>query len=194
MINLKVRGDYAFFNIPGEQSSDSCNVMTPLVARAILESFYYKPAMCYIIDQIKVLNPIKHDEIYVESLKQQITVLKDVAYIISAHIELTHKKSNREDSNPKISPLTKHYSIFDRRVSRKIPHTEPYLGHVGFPMSYELLKRNSLYRKENRPALKSTIVCRIPCDMDYNLYKPIYYSLMMQEGTIKIPYINNMRG
>ena len=102
------------------------DVMTPSAARGILEAIYWKPAMRYIIDEISVLKPMKfltirrnevNNKMAVSfaSIKKAIDsgeaigldttdsrtqrlsmVLKDVCYIIKAHVELTGKCDEEE--------------------------------------------------------------------------------------------------
>ena len=63
-IKLKVWGDYACFTRPEMKVERvSYDVITPSAARGILEAIYWKPAICWKIDKIHVLNPIKFDNI-----------------------------------------------------------------------------------------------------------------------------------
>lgn len=97
----------------------SYDVMTPSAARGILEAIHWKPAIRWAVDRIRVLKPIRFESIrrnevgsklsgpsvskamtagrtdglanIVEVDRQQraATVLKDVAYVIEAHFEIT---------------------------------------------------------------------------------------------------------
>ncbi|MBU0501952.1 MAG: type I-C CRISPR-associated protein Cas5c, partial [Candidatus Margulisbacteria bacterium] len=138
-IKLKVWGGYACFTRPEMKAERvSYDVMTPSAARGILEAIYWKPAIKWVIDKIHVLNKIGFDNIRRNEvsgkisqsnvkkamegkgvdLYQSITderqqrasmVLKNVAYIIEAHFEMTAKAG--ETDNPE-----KHYNIFLRRA------------------------------------------------------------------------------
>ena len=97
----------------------SYDVITPSAARGILEAVHWKPAIRWVIERIHVLKPIHFESIrrnevghkipatiaasamnrgtteglrlFVEDDRQQraATVLRDVAYVIVAHFELT---------------------------------------------------------------------------------------------------------
>jgi CRISPR-associated protein Cas5d len=99
----------------------SYDVITPSAARGILEAIHWKPAIRWVVDSIQVLRPIRFESIrrnevggklsaasvskaikagrtdalvsYVEEDRQQraTTLLRDVAYVIGAHFELTDK-------------------------------------------------------------------------------------------------------
>jgi CRISPR-associated protein Cas5d len=118
-IKLKVWGDYALFTRPEMKVERvSYDVMTPSAARGILEAIYWKPAILWVIDRIHVLRPVRFENIrrnelasrvvvnhrdmdegkpvcrYIEDDRQQRAsmVLRDVAYLIEAHFELTGRK------------------------------------------------------------------------------------------------------
>lgn len=63
-IKLEVWGDYALFSRP-ELSVErmSYDVITPSAARGILESIYWHPGMCWRIDKIYLLSPIRFTNI-----------------------------------------------------------------------------------------------------------------------------------
>lgn len=57
---LEIKGDYACFTRPEMKVERvSYDVMTPSAARAIFESILWKPAICWHVTKIEVLNPIK---------------------------------------------------------------------------------------------------------------------------------------
>ena len=117
----------------------SYDVITPSAARGILEAIHWKPAIRWAVDRIHVLRPIRFESIrrnevgnklsptnvrkamkagstaglatYVDEERQQraSTVLRDVAYVIEAHFELTDK-AGPDDS------VGKHLDIFNRRA------------------------------------------------------------------------------
>ena len=101
----------------------SYDVMTPSAARGILEAIHWKPAIAWCVDKIHVLKPIRFESLrrnelgskissrnastamnkksteglyaLIEEDRQQraTTLLRDVAYVIEAHFELTPKAS-----------------------------------------------------------------------------------------------------
>jgi CRISPR-associated protein Cas5 subtype I-C len=139
---LKVWGDHACFTRPElKVERVSYDVMTPSAARGILEAIHWKPAICWVIDRIHVLKPIRFQSIrrnevgskapagkiktamnrdsleglhlLVDEDRQQraSTVLADVAYVIEAHFEMTDKAGPEDNEG-------KHLDIFNRRADR----------------------------------------------------------------------------
>jgi CRISPR-associated protein Cas5d len=162
-IRLKVWGDHACFTRPElKVERVSYDVMTPSAARGILEAIHWKPAICWVIDRIHVLKPIRFQSIrrnevgskapagkiktamnrdsleglhlLVDEDRQQraSTVLADVAYVIEAHFELTDKAGPDDTEG-------KHLDMFNRRVARGQCFHQPCLGTREFAARFELL-------------------------------------------------------
>jgi CRISPR-associated protein Cas5d len=154
-IKLRVWGDYALFTRPEMKVERvSYDVMTPSAARGILEAIYWKPAICWVIDRIHVLRPVRFENIrrnelanrvsvsnadmkkgnpicrYIEDDRQQRAsmVLRNVEYVIEAHFEIT----GSEDGHP-----GKHLAIFERRVKKGQCFHRPYFGCREFPVDFE---------------------------------------------------------
>jgi len=183
-IKLKVWGEYACFTRPEMKAERvSYDVITPSAARGVLEAIHWKPAIRWVIDKIHVLNKISFDNIrrneisskILESnvrkamegkdvgLYQSITeerqqraamVLKNVAYIIEAHFEMTAKAGDSD--NPE-----KHYNIFLRRARDGQCFHRPYLGCREFPAYFELIEDDDKMQKSE---LKGT------ADLGWMLY------------------------
>lgn len=63
-VRLHVWGDYACFTRPEMKVERvSYDVMTPSAARGILEAIHWKPALCWHVDKIHVLKPIRFQSI-----------------------------------------------------------------------------------------------------------------------------------
>src|SRR4030088_2677309 len=121
-VKLRVSGDYACFTRPEMKVERvSYDVMTPSAARGILEAIHWKPAIKWIVEEIRVVKPIRFHSIrrnevgakapvatirkamksgdvgdlhlLIEGNRQQLssTVLAYVAYLFSAPFELTPK-------------------------------------------------------------------------------------------------------
>lgn len=162
-VKLKVWGDYACFTRPEMKAERvSYDVMTPSAARGILEAIHWKPALAWRIDRIHVLNPIRFESIrrnevagkiperniktamgggnidlhqYAAEDRQQraALVLRDVAYVIEAHFEMTDKAGDADNPG-------KHREMFTRRAREGQCHMRPYLGCREFPASFELVE------------------------------------------------------
>jgi CRISPR-associated protein Cas5d len=117
-------------------------VMTPSAARGVLEAIFWKPEFTWQVREIKVLRPIRHFSILRNEMnswqsassakspdyhyfadddraQRHSLCLRDVAYIISADIQLkTHANA----------PEAKYRAQFRRRVTKGQCHHQPYLG------------------------------------------------------------------
>ena len=139
----------------------SYDVMTPSAARGILEAIHWKPAIVWVIDRIHVLRPIRFQSfrrnevgakisarnvstamkagsvaglgLVVEDERQQraATLLRDVAYVIEAHFELTDKAGDDTGA--------KHLAMFNRRAEAGQCFHRPCLGTREFPAEFEWL-------------------------------------------------------
>ena len=206
-IRLKVEGDYALFTRPETKAErSSYDVMTPSAARGILEAIHFKPAIRWIIDRIHVLNPIRFDSIrrnevpskasaanarramktgepvhlFVEEDRQQRAslVLRNVAYIIEAHFELTAKAGERDNEG-------KHLDIFNRRASSGQCFHHPYFGCREFPVRFSLPEGELPVSKLANDA---------PRDLGWMLYdidyahgmRPLFYKPVLEKGVIDV--------
>jgi CRISPR-associated protein Cas5d len=140
----------------------SYDVITPSAARGILEAIHWKPAIRWVVDKIHVLKPIRFESIrrnevgskisdrnataamtsgkldglvtYVDEDRQQraSTILRDVAYVIEAHFEMTGRAG--DDDNE-----AKHLDTFRRRAARGQCFHQPCLGTREFVADFELV-------------------------------------------------------
>lgn len=162
-IKLKVWGEYACFTRPEMKAERvSYDVITPSAARGILEAIYWKPEMRWVVDRLRVLNPIRWTHIRRNEINSKIPVgnvkkamagkeivlgiaveedraqraamiLRDVCYGIEAHIEVL------EHHGPEDKPEAKHLDQFRRRAEKGEYFHHPYLGCREFPADFELV-------------------------------------------------------
>lgn len=162
-IKLHVWGDFACFTRPEMKAERvSYDVITPSAARGILEAIYWKPQIRWIIDKIHILKPIRFTNIrrnevgkkmptpsaavmsgqhpanpgiLIEDERQQRAslVLRDVAYLIEASIELLDTSE----------PIGKHLDMFNRRARKGQYFHHPYLGTREFPASFALIENDA---------------------------------------------------
>lgn len=204
-IELRVWGDYACFTRPEMKVERvSYDVITPSAARGIIEAIHYKPAIKWVIDEIKVLKPVRFStirrnevssivsvsninaamkgtkSIYLNANKdrqQRATLmLKDVEYIIKAHFEMTQKAG--ETDTPE-----KHYNIFLRRARAGQCFNQPYLGCREFPANFELVEGH-IYQ----PIKETKDLGFMLYDIDFkHNMQPVFFRAYMENGVIKIP-------
>ncbi len=141
----------------------SYDVITPSAARGILEAIHWKPAIRWHIDRIHVLKPIRFQSfrrnevgskiptttaksamkansldglrlVADEDRQQRATIaLRDVAYVIEAHFELT-KKAEAGDN------VGKHADMFTRRARDGQCFHRPCLGVREFAANFALVE------------------------------------------------------
>ena len=189
----------------------SYDVITPSAARGILEAIHWKPAIRWVVDSIQVLKPIRFESIrrnevggklsaasvakamkagrtdslvtYVEEDRQQraATILRDVAYVVHAHFELTDKAG--PDDN-----IGKHLDTFNRRARKGQCFHAPCLGTREFPASFELLEGDA-----DSPVLHDAL--RGERDLGWMLHDidfadgmtPHFFRAQMFDGLIAVP-------
>ena len=150
-IKLHVWGDYACFTRPElKVERVSYEVMTPSAARGILTAIYWKPQFRWVIDRIRVLKPMRFTQvrrnevgcrmksaqgIFIEDNRQQraATVLRDVSYIIEAHVDVVEECDG-------INGIAKHLEVFKRRASKGQCFHQPCMGVREFPAMFELVE------------------------------------------------------
>ncbi|WP_240489841.1 type I-C CRISPR-associated protein Cas5c [Actinomadura atramentaria] len=132
----------------------SYSVMTPSVARGILESIFWKPEFSYRVERIDVLSEIRWASIRRNEVESMLTVdwvrkamvdrtvrydveddrdqrnmvcLRDVHYRVHAQVELRPHADE---------PVDKYRAMFRRRVDRGASYTHPFLGTREFSVSF----------------------------------------------------------
>lgn len=119
---------------------------------------------------------------YEKERQQRITVmLRNVAYVIEAHFEMTGQAGKAD--NPE-----KHYSIFSRRARSGQFYHQPYFGCREFPVNFELLEDDaarpeSFYRNQPERDLQWML-----WDLEYGAeISPKFFRAVMREGMIDVP-------
>lgn len=208
-IRLLVWGDYACFTRPEMKVERvSYDVMTPSAARGILEAIHWKPALKWTVDKIHVLNKIRFDNLrrnevgskipagnvkkamkgepvtlcqYAADDRQQraTLLLRDVAYVIEAHFELTDK------AGPGDTP-EKHYNIVLRRARQGQCYHQPYLGCREFPAKFRLLEEDEQSPHSLHHGEKDLGWMLLDIDFEDNM-NPRFFRAVMKDGAIEIP-------
>lgn len=189
----------------------SYDVITPSAARGILEAIHWKPAIRWVVDSIQVLKPIRFESIrrnevggklsaasvgkamragrtdalvsYVDEDRQQraSTLLRDVAYVIGAHFELTDKAG--ADDN-----VGKHLDIFNRRARKGQCFQAPCMGTREFPASFALLEEGHELRLPHESLLGERDLGWMLHDIDFaNDMTPYFFRALMVDGLIAVP-------
>jgi len=191
----------------------SYDVITPSAARGILEAIHWKPAFNWRIERLTVLNRIRFETIrrnevasrisdlnvkkarragsteglvlYVDEDRQQraSTLLKDVAYLIEARIDLKDPANTDE-------PIGKHLDIFNRRARKGQCFHRPCLGTREFAAEFELIEGEP-------PAPHASLMGErdlgwMALDIDFARGgRPLFFKAAMRDGVIEVPRLDS---
>lgn len=158
-IQVEVWGEYACFTRPEMKTERvSYDVMTPSVARGVLDSIFWHPGLRWVIDRIHVCAPIRFTNIRRNEVKDTISarkvktvmekgqgalylaapesiqqraamVLRDVHYVIEAHFDMTERAAPSDNPG-------KFQDIVRRRLEKGQCYSTPYLGTREFPAQF----------------------------------------------------------
>jgi CRISPR-associated protein Cas5d len=189
----------------------SYDVITPSAARGILEAIHWKPAIRWHVDRIRVLKPIRFESIrrnevgsklspanvskamkagttaglanLVDEDRQQraATVLREVAYVIEAHFELSDK-AGAEDS------VGKHLDIFNRRARKGQCFHMPCMGVREFPANFRLLQEGEAPPEADARLKSDQDLGWMLHDIDFaDGMTPRFFRARMVDGVIDVP-------
>lgn len=187
----------------------SYDVITPSAARGILSAIHWKPAIAWRVDRIRVLQRIRFESIrrnevgsklaprkvrsamrarstaglinLVDADRQQraATILRDVAYVIEAHFELT-LQAGADDTEGK------HLDIFNRRARKGQCFQMPCMGVREFPAHFALLEGN--VPEPHESLLGERDLGWMLHDIDYQRdMTPRFFRARMVDGVIEVP-------
>lgn len=190
----------------------SYDVITPSAARGILEAIHWKPAIRWVVDRIHVMKPIRFESLRrnevgskisasnvgsamtagstaglalaVDEDRQQraATILKDVAYVIEAHFEMTPKAGEHDSEG-------KHLDMFNRRARSGQCFHRPCLGTREFAADFELLE-------DEPPTPHPSLIGErdlgfMLLDIDFaNGMSPVFFRAIMRDGIIAVPLMD----
>lgn len=108
------------------------------------------------------------------------TLLRDVAYVITAHFELTDKAGADDNAG-------KHLDIFNRRAKRGQYFHMPCMGNREFPAYFELVESGQ--ELESAPELHGEKdLGWMLHDIDFaNDNTPLFFRAIMRDGLIEVP-------
>ena len=126
-------------------------------------------------------------------------LLKDVAYLIRAHVLVLDARMERGDApSPEPEAVGKHLEMFKRRARKGQAFQQPYFGCREFPVRFELIESESDLPKPDPSLLGQKdlgfILHDIEFDQDRATNKvrsatPHFFRANMTDGVIKIPQL-----
>ena len=133
IVEFQVSGDYALFSDPIMRvGGEKCTYQVPTyeALKGILHSVYWKPTIIWVIDAVRVMNPIKMETKGIRPIKYRggndlsyYTYLKDCRYQVRAHFKWNENRPELEaDRNE-----NKHHEIAKKMI-RKGGRRDIFLG------------------------------------------------------------------
>lgn len=108
------------------------------------------------------------------------TLLRDVAYIIHAHFELTEKAGDDDSEG-------KHLDIFNRRARKGQCFHMPYLGTREFPAAFCLLEDGWMAPEPDGTLMGERRLGWMLYDIDFaNEMRPMFFDAVMRDGLIDL--------
>lgn len=186
----------------------SYDVPTPSAARGILEAIHWKPAISWVVDRLHVLEPIRFDSLRRNEVRDKVSpasvtkamksgaplhlvvdegkqrqqraslLLRQVAYVIEAHFELTDKAGAEDNAG-------KHADIFRRRARAGQCFQQPCFGCREFPAHFALLEGALPFSSLAQDAPRD--LGWMLYDLDYaNTMQPLFYRPRLEQGIIDV--------
>jgi len=206
---VKVWGENACFTRPEMKVERvSYDVMTPSAARGVLEAILWKPAIAWVVSRIDVLKPIRWESVrrnevgavasidtamtamkngkgtlgfFVDDERQQRAglFLRNVAYTVHAHFEMTPKAGPEEN-------VVKFEEMLKRRVEKGQCFHRPYLGCREFAASFDWLPDD---RVLPMPIDETRDLGWMLHDIDFTGIEPMprFFRAELRNGTVAVP-------
>lgn len=123
-VEFEVYGDYALFSDPLMRvGGEKCSLQLPTyeALKGVLHSVYWKPTIIWIVDKVRVMNPIQTEVKGIRPIKYSggndlayYTYLKDCRYQVQAHFVWNENRPElSEDRNE-----NKHHNIAKRMIEK----------------------------------------------------------------------------
>jgi CRISPR-associated protein Cas5d len=204
VFEVRAKGEIACFTRPEMKVERmSYEVMTPSAARGVLEAILWKPAIRWVIDEIRVgapvqwlsfrRNEVKHfvstnaghyfaDER--ENRTQRNTVaLRDVDYLIRAHFLLTEQAGDEEN-------ITKFEEMFHRRLQKGQHFHQPYLGCREF--AAQVSPSAEGFRSIDPAVSRPLGLMFYDYDFRASSPRPLFFDARLESGVLKVPSIQSV--
>ncbi|WP_116963180.1 type I-C CRISPR-associated protein Cas5c [Fastidiosibacter lacustris] len=213
-IKLHVWGEYACFTRPEMKVERvSYDVITPSAARGILEAIHWKPAICWVIDRIHVLKPVRFETIRRNELGNcKISTSKvsgamkrkstqDLYFLIDdgdnrqqrattllrdvGYVVEAHFELTNKVGNE--DSVGKHLDIFNRRARKGQYFHQPCLGNREFPAYFSLIESDEDFPLSELSQETKDLGWMLH-DIDFaNAATPKFFRAKLINGVIDVP-------
>lgn len=189
---IEVWGEYACFSRPEMKVERvSYDVMTPSAARGLLEAIYWHPGLHWVIDRIRIVNPIRFTNIRRNEITEKAAAgpimtaaNRDVRYVIEAHFEMT-ERANSSDNEGKFT------DIMRRRIEKGQFYHQPCFGTREFIAHFKPCEAIPECPEELRGERDLGWML---LDMDYSdksNIKPMFFRAILHDGVLEVPKIGS---
>lgn len=213
-IKLHVWGDYACFTRPEMKVERvSYDVITPSAARGILEAIHWKPAICWVIDRIHVLRPVRFESIRrnelgnckISSAKVSGAIKRKSTQDLSFLIDDGDNRQQRattllrdvgyvieahfvlSDKAGAEDSIGKHLDIFNRRARKGQFFHQPCLGNREFPAYFSLIEHEVDFPKSEMATASKDLGWMLH-DIDFaNGAEPRFFRAELKGGMMDVP-------
>ena len=202
---LRIWGDFACFTRPEMKVERvSYDVMTPSAARGVFEAIYWKPEICWIVDRIHVLAPLRFTNLRRNEIRQKIPATSARSAMKAGRGKLGFYADDGDNRQQRAATILrnvdyiveahfemrsdadkpqKHSEMFRRRATKGQYFHHPYLGCREFPANFELvdgeIPTSDVGSKDFGYLLH---------DIDFeNNMTPYFFRAEMKEGVIEVP-------
>jgi len=181
-VRLLVSGEHACFPRP-ECRIDrvTYDVMTPAAARGVLDAIHWRPGMRWIVDAIQVLHPVERlwrpDP---PATGARTLILRDVAYLVEAHFELSAVEAERNGSG-------QHAAMFKRRARAGQSRFPLYLGDRDFSAHVQLLSKDDPLPPRRFPAGDIDFGWLLHDVVREGGREPQFFRAIARDGLIRVP-------
>jgi CRISPR-associated protein Cas5d len=204
-LRLQASGPLACFTRPElKVERVSYPVMTPSAARGLLEAVVWKPAICWHVERIHVLEPIRfvafrRNEVSTKAsapaaatvrdggtvlpyfadddrAQRNTVALRDVSYVVDAHFTLTGRAGPTDN-------VTKFVEIFERRLEKGQCFHQPYLG------CRELAAEVEPVTDTPQPIAETRDLGLMLWDVEYSpgRNRPLFFEARLVDGVLDVP-------
>lgn len=158
---LRIWGDYALFTDPMTKAGGekyTYQVPTYQALKGIVEACYWKPVLYYVVDEVKVMKPIKTETHGIRAPLNNggndlnyYTYLKDVEYWVKFHFEWNERRQEMKGDRNEI----KHQEILIRSMKRGGRHdiflgTRECVGYIEYLTEAQYNNTKTAFENERR--------------------------------------------
>lgn len=215
-ITIRVLGKYALFTRPEMKVERmSYDMIPPSAARGIIEAVYWKPAICWVIDRIHVLNEIQFtsirrnevsEKVFVKEALRRAKGVEDPFFLDATDQRYRQQRSSLvlkdvdyvieahfelvQHKAGEEDTVEKHYNMALRRFRKGQYFHAPYLGTREFAARVDLIEDGKIPES----SLKGTKdLGWMLYDMDFSDFEnivPRFFNAVLENGVLELSQVS----